>query len=69
MYNTAPVVHVLHTYTHARAHADTVFIYTFIYLHIYMYDIRKEIFIAEGSLLLAQFYYRNNVKAASFEDA
>jgi len=30
---------------------------------------RKERFIADGSLSLAQFYYRNNVKAASFEAA
>jgi len=42
---------------------------TIIHIHTYTWYKEREVFIAEGSLSLAQFYYRNNVKAASFEVA
>lgn len=62
--HTVPLMHpIVHAATRIQAHN--------VYTHAHIRKRRKEreVFIAEGSLSLAQFYYRNNVKAASFEAA
>lgn len=56
----------MHPIVHAATRTQ---IRTCTYVHIYTRCKEREVFIAEGSLSLAQFYYRNNVKAASFEAA